>query len=115
MLPYDRRLTERSRQLRNKMTSAEQFLWSKLKEKQLGCWFYRQKPIGIYIADFYCHKAKLVIEVDGAQHLSSENAEYDKERNEYMASIGIKVLRFSNKQVLTSIEGVTKRIQKEIE
>jgi very-short-patch-repair endonuclease len=115
MLPYDRRLKERSQQLRNTMTSSEQILWSKLKGKQLGCWFYRQKPIGIYIADFYCHKVKLVIEVDGSQHISNENAKYDKERNEYMAGIGIRVLRFTNTKVLTNIKGVIEEIKKELD
>jgi len=63
------------------MTAAETFLWSKIRMKQVkGHWFYRQKPIGEYIADFYCPRAKLVIEVDGGQHFSSEIAEYDKAR-----------------------------------
>jgi len=115
MLPYDRRLTERSRQLRNDMTPAERFLWSKLKGKQLGCWFYRQKPVGIYIADFYCPSVKLVIEVDGGQHMHGKIVEYDKARNEYMSGIGLNIFRFSNGQVLTNIGEVIKRIKKELE
>ena len=114
MLPYDRRLRERSQQLRKEMTVAEKFLWSKIQSKKLGNWFYRQKPIGIYIADFYCHKAKLAVEVDGGQHLFPEALEYDRLRGEYMREIGITVIRFTNEQVLTKIEEVLKRIKKEL-
>ena len=115
MLPYDRRLKERSQQLRRDMTAAEEFLWSKIKAKQIkGCWFYRQKPVGEYIADFYCPKAKLVVEVDGGHHFSNETVEYDKVRNEYIAGMGLRVLRFTNKQVLTNIEAVLERIRKEV-
>ena len=68
-LPRDRRLKEYSRNLRKNMTNAEVLLWSKIRRKSLdGYQFYRQKIIGSYIVDFYCHKAKLVIEVDGGQH-----------------------------------------------
>jgi very-short-patch-repair endonuclease len=116
MLPYERRLKERSQQLRGGMTVAEMFLWSKIRMKQIkDCWFYRQKTVGEYIADFYCPKAKLVVEVDGGQHFSNEIAEYDKVRNEYMASLGLRVLRFTNIDVLTNIEGVIEAIERNIE
>ncbi len=97
------------------MTPAETFLWSKIRRRQIiDFWFYRQKPIGIYIADFYCPKAKLVIEVDGNQHLSDENVKYDKERKEYMKSIGLRVLRFKNAEILTNIDMVVGRIESEL-
>jgi very-short-patch-repair endonuclease len=115
MLPYDRKLKDRSQQLRKRMTAAETFLWSKIRMKQVkGHWFYRQKPVGEYIADFYCPKAKLVVEVDGGQHYSNEIVEYDKARNEYMKSLGLRVIRFTNKEVLTNIEGVVKTIERNI-
>jgi very-short-patch-repair endonuclease len=115
MLPYDGRLKERSQQLREDMTPAETFLWSKIRMKQLkSCWFYRQKPIGEYIADFYCPKAKLVVEVDGGQHFTDEIIDYDRVRNEYMASIGLTVLRFTNKEVLSNIAGVIEAIERNI-
>jgi very-short-patch-repair endonuclease len=115
MLPYDRRLKKRSQQLRRGMTVAEEFLWSKIRGKQIkGCWFYRQKPVGEYIADFYCPKAKLVVEVDGSQHFSNETVEYDKVRDKYMTGMGLRVLRFTNKQVLTNMEAVLERIKSEI-
>ena len=115
ILPYDKRLRDRSRQLRKDMTAAEMFLWSKIRMKQVnGYWFYRQRPIGIYIADFYCPRAKIVIEVDGGQHSENEAIEYDKARDEYMVSIGLKVLRFTNIEVLTNIEGVIEVIERHI-
>ena len=115
MLPYDRRLKERSQQLRGDMTAAERFLWSKLRMKQIkGYWFYRQKPVGEYVADFYCPKAKLVVEVDGGQHFTQEVIEYDRVRNEYMAGMGLRVLRFTNIEVLSNIEGVLEVIERKI-
>ena len=76
--------------------------------------FYRQKPIGGYITDFYCPKAKLVLEVDGGQHLTSDAIEYDKIRDEYMAITGLKVLRFINTDVMENIEGVVEEIEKNL-
>jgi len=113
MLPYNRKLAQPSRELRKNMTAAERFLWSKIRGKQIkGCWFYSQKPVGEYIADFYCPRAKLVIEVDGGQHYNDENIEYDKVRNQYMAGLGLKVLRFTNTEVLTNIDGVIEVIER---
>ncbi len=97
------------------MTAAEEFLWPKLKGKQLGYWFYRQKPVGIYIADFYCPHAKLVIEVDGGQHFSGEGLVYDKARNKYIESLGLRVLRFTNTEVLTNLQRVLEKIKKELD
>jgi very-short-patch-repair endonuclease len=113
MLPYNRKLTQPSRQLRKNMTAAERFLWSKIRGNQIkGCWFYSQKPVGEYIADFYCPNAKLVIEVDGGQHYSNENMEYDKVRSQHIESLGLKVIRFTNTEVLTNIDGVIEVIIK---
>ena len=115
MLPYDRKLRDRSRQLRKNMTAAERFLWSKIRGKQIKeCWFYSQKTIGEYIADFYCPRAKLVVEVDGGQHYYDENIEYDKVRNQYMACFGLKVLRFTTTEVLSNIEGVIETIERHV-
>jgi very-short-patch-repair endonuclease len=111
MESYDKNLKQRSRQLRNEMTNAERLLWSKLRMRQLNdLIFYRQKPIGEYIADFYCPKAKLVIEVDGGQHFSDDGAEYDKARDVYMTGLGLKVMRFTNNNVLANIDGVVGKI-----
>jgi very-short-patch-repair endonuclease len=93
------------------MTDAERLLWSKLRGKQLkGFQFYRQKIIGNYIADFYCPKLKVVIEVDGGQHYSAEGREKDKMRDDYMISAGITVLRFSDREVLGQINAVLEKI-----
>jgi very-short-patch-repair endonuclease len=89
------------------MTDAEIILWSKLRMKQLkGFQFFRQKPIGGYIADFFCMKAKIVIEIDGGQHFLDDVVEYDKSRDERLKSLGLKVLRFTNSEVKENIEGV---------
>lgn len=111
MLPYNKNLKQLSRQLRGNMTDTEGHLWAKIRMKQLeGYQFYRQKPIGGYIVDFYCPGAKLVIEVDGGQHFSDEAAEYDRIRDEQTRSLGLRVLRFTNTEVLTNIEGVIENI-----
>jgi len=89
------------------MTDAEIHLWSRLKNKKLnGYQFYRQKPIGNYIVDFYCPATKMVIEVDGGQHFYDDGIERDKERDVYINSLGLKVLRFTNVEVLKNMQGV---------
>ena len=93
------------------MTDAEKLLWSKIRGKQLsGLQFYRQKIIGNYIADFYCPKARLVIEIDGGQHYSNGGREKDRRRDDYMARTGITVLRFSDREVLQNLEAVLERL-----
>ena len=115
MLPYNRNLKPYSRQLRKNMTDAERLLWAKIRMKQLkGYQFYRQKPIGDYIVDFFCPRAKLIVEVDGSQHFSDETTEYDRIRDEYLSSLGLRVLRFTNTEVLTHIEGVVESIEEGI-
>jgi very-short-patch-repair endonuclease len=97
------------------MTAAEKFLWSKIRMKQVkGCWFYRQKTIGEYIADFYCPKARLVVEVDGGQHFTKDVSEYDRVRDKYMTGLGLRVIRFTNTEVLQNIQGVLETIGREI-
>jgi len=111
MLSYNKNLKEYSRELRKNMTDAERLLWPKLRGKQLeGLQFNRQKPIGNYIVDFYCLKAKLVIEVDGSQHYSNDGKQKDRIRDEYMVQHGLKVLRFSDRDVLKNIDGVVETI-----
>ena len=88
MLRYNPDLKQIARKLRAEMTDSEQRLWSRLRSKQLkGVQFYRQKPIGSYIVDFYAPKAKLVIEVDGSQNLDVNLAKQDEERDGYLAAI----------------------------
>jgi len=93
------------------MTDAEILLWSKLRSKQLkGYQFYRQKIIGSYIADFYCPKAKLVIEVDGSQHYGTDGKRKDKIRDDFMTREGVAVLRFSDREVLGNLDVVLEKI-----
>ena len=92
MLRYKAELKYRARQLRKDMTDSERILWSRLRGKQVsGVQFYRQKPIGNYMVDFFAPRTKLVIEVDGSQHFEGEQAEKDGQRDEYLASVGLKV------------------------
>jgi len=104
-------LFEKAKTLRNNLTPEEQLLWSKLNQNQIfSLRFKPQHPIRKYIADFYCHKLKLVIEVDGEIHNSIEAKEYDNGRNHEMEELGIKVIRFTNDQINMNIEGVIKTI-----
>jgi len=103
-----------ARRLRSEMTESEEKLWFRLRNKQLGIQFYRQKSIGNYIVDFYGPSAKLVIEVDGAQHLEAQHIESDRSRDTYLAEQGLKVLRFNNVQVFKHIEEVLAVIKNKI-
>ena len=104
VLRYDGKLKQAAHRLRNKMTHSEQLLWARLRGRQIqGIQFYRQKPIEVYIVDFYAPKAKLVVEVDGRQHLKLDHRENDARRDTYLAGAGLRVLRFSNAQVLDTV------------
>ena len=111
MQPYNKNLKQLSRDLRNNMTDAEKRLWSKLRAKQiLGLQFYRQKPLLNFIVDFYCPAANLVIECDGGQHFTDEGLDADSVRDEALAQLGLRVLRFDNKQVLAETDAVVEQI-----
>ena len=111
MLSYNKGLKEYSGALRRNMTDSERLLWSRIRGRQLkDCQFYRQKIIGNYIVDFYCSKAKLVIEVDGGQHYGSDGKQKDEVRDNYMAHLGLAVLRFSDREVLENLDGVVQVI-----
>ena len=111
MQPYNKNLKQPSRDLRNNMTDAEQLLWQRLRRKQiLGLQFYRQKPILNFIVDFYCFPAMLVIECDRGQHYTDEGLEADRVRDEALAQLGLRVLRFDNGQILTEIDGVVEQV-----
>lgn len=92
---------ERRRDLRRRQTRAEDLLWRQLRNRQCGnIKFRRQVGIGSYIADFYAHDEKLVVELDGSAHDTLEAQEYDAERDRYFQSLGLKILRFRNDQLL---------------
>lgn len=115
MLPYNRNLKPLARTLRSNMTDAEQRLWSRLRRKQvLDLQFYRQKPLAGYIADFYCAAAKLVIELDGAQHHEAAAQDWDRQRTAALQQLGLRVIRFDNRQVLLELEEVMNVIFAEV-
>lgn len=102
---------ERAKSLRQNMTDAENKLWELLKGKKiLGLRFRPQHPIDIFIADFYCHPIRLVIEVDGEIHNQSDKRAYDIGRSGELENWGIKVIRFTNKQIEQDIKTVEQGI-----
>ena len=98
---------EQARELRKNMTIQERKLWHILRNNAFyGLKFKRQVPIGNYVADFVCEQHNLIIELDGGQHNEPENIEKDKQRTEYLNSLGYKVLRFWNFEIEKNIDGV---------
>jgi very-short-patch-repair endonuclease len=111
MLPYEKQLKALSQNLRKNMTDAENTLWIRLRRKQLnGHHFYRQKIVGKYIVDFYCPKAGIAIELDGGQHYSEAGRAKDSKRDEVLTRMGLRVLRFSDRDVFENIDGVLRKI-----
>jgi len=116
MQPYNLKLKRNSRSLRSNMTDAEQLLWSHLRRQQiLGYTFNRQKPLGPYIVDFYCSAARLVVELDGGQHLEPTHAQADQARDAYLRQQGLQVLRFDDRQVLLEMAAVVEVIWAAVE
>ena len=109
--PYRRELVPRSKELRKEMTPQERRLWFDFL-RQYPIKFYRQRTIDRCIADFYCSKAKLVVEIDGSQHLTPEGMAYDEERTNILNSYGILVLRFSNAQIDQNFNSVCMQIDR---
>ena len=100
---------ERAFRLRRNMTSSEKLLWSKLKKKQIaGVRFRRQHPVSRYIVDFYCHTARLVVELDGKIHLAKKQS--DEERTKEIEKLGLQIIRFDNEEVELNIDQVVAKI-----
>lgn len=113
---YKNYLNRYAKSLRNASTYSEILLWNELKKKQiLNVQFNRQRPIGNYIADFYCAKAKLIIELDGITHHSEEQYDLDMIRQAELENMGYKVLRFSDEEVMNDRENVVREITVEVE
>ena len=112
--PYSRRLLPRARSLRRDPTAAEKKLWYVFL-RTLPQKFSRQKPLGRYIADFYCSKHRLVIELDGDSHYTDAAERYDAVRSLEMNYAGIRVIRFTNEDVLERFEGVCDQITRALE
>jgi len=112
IIKYNPKLTELARQLRNNATKSEVRLWQKLKRDQMyGYDFHRQKPIDEFIVDFFCNKLQLAIECDGYSHEILEVWEKDKRKTKILNNLGIRVLRFSDHQIMNDIENVLRAIE----
>jgi len=104
-------VVEIARRLRQNQTSAEEMLWACLRSRRLiGAKFRRQQPLGRYIADFYCHEARSAIEVQGGLHSHEDQREYDDIRQEVIEQLGIKILSFTNEEVMYNLEGTLSKI-----
>ena len=111
-----RDLKVRARMMRKHSTPAEDQLWQRLRRKRLaGFHFRRQHPIVRYIVDFYCAEARIVVEVDGAVHDRPGQEGYDMERQEFLESLGLRVMRFKNDEVMRGTDGVVKAIADALE
>ncbi len=104
IIPYNRKLRDRARKLRNNSTLTEVVFWNKIKNKRLGVEFHRQVPINNFIVDFYCHELKLAIEIDGESH--KNKVEYERERQRIIESYGVKFVRFGNDEVKRNMTAV---------
>ena len=115
-IPCSQELKNSARELRKNMTPAEKMLWYELlsKDNLEDLRFLRQKPIEDFIVDFYCSKLLLVIEIDGDSHFSDEAKGYDTNRTNVLEKYGIKVLRYTNREVINNFEGMAEDLQKQI-
>ncbi|MEK9630025.1 MAG: endonuclease domain-containing protein, partial [Nitrospinota bacterium] len=113
-IPYNSSLTEKARKLRKTPTPAEEKIWKGVLRGRnlMGLKFSRQKPLDEYIVDFYCSELLLAIEIDGDSHANQEL--YDDKRTQKLNSLGVTVLRYTNKEVMENIDGVYKDLKKRI-
>ena len=109
---YNPKLKEIAKHLRNHSTKAEIKLWTYLKGKQVVKYdFHRQKPIDNYIVDFFCNKLMLAIELDGYTHIFEEVVEKDKQKEQKLRELGVRILRFTDDEVMNNIEGILANIE----
>lgn len=112
---YSQNFKYSARKLRRNQTESEKLLWFRIRNKQIkGYQFFRQRPIGNYIVDFYCPKAKLVVEINGGQHFEEVNIKRDLIRDNFLKKLGLRVLRFTNLDILKNINSVSDKIYREI-
>ena len=104
---------QRSRELRREMTPAEKVLWEELRGSKLGVRFRRQQVIQGFIVDFYCHRAGLVIEVDGDVH--DLQKEEDERREKVLSALGLRIVRFGNDEVIRELSAVVGKIRELIQ
>lgn len=115
--PYSSHLKERAKELRGQPTPAEKLFWNSLRKMPFyeTVVFNRQKPIGNYITDFFCHQLQLIIEIDGDSHGPAHAQSKDAERTEFLESQGLTVLRFTNREVEENVEAVMVKVEAFIE
>ena len=106
---HNKKLVPLAKQLRRQMTREERRLWYEFL-RSYPVRFYRQKVLGKYIADFYCHKAKLVVELDGSQYYQEDETEKDRKRTNFLEEYGVKVIRIPNNEVSKNFQGVCEYI-----
>ena len=104
-----------AKRLRSELTGSEVIFWGLLKQYFSDYKFRRQHPISQYIADFYCHKLKIIVEIHGGIHLSNEVKNNDNVRDDFMESLGLKIIRFTNDEVCKNGEIVVKELREFIE
>ena len=112
-LHYYKSSFQNARKLRKEMTEQERKLWYRFL-RDYPVRFYRQRAIDNYIADFYCTEAKLIVEIDGSQHYSDEGEKCDLIRTKYFEALAIKVIRFTNNEVLNNLDSVLEKIKSEL-
>ena len=112
-LPYHHTLIPRAKELRREATRQENHLWYDFL-RTYPIRFQRQKTIDAFIADFYCYRAKLIIELDGAQHFTAQGTAYDQERTAILQRYGLEVIRFSNREVDENFESVCMEIDRKV-
>ena len=111
---YTKSASKNSKELRQNQTDTESILWHYLRNRSLNnIKFRRQVPIGKYIADFVCMEKRLVVELDGSQHLENNNLEYDEKRTQYLNSLGYKVIRIYNNDISKNINSILEYIIQE--
>jgi len=113
---YNPKLRQLARNLRNNSTLSEVLLWNELKGRQInGFQFFRQKPIGNFIVDFYCTKLKLVIEIDGDSHEIKKNQIRDKKKDQFLQSLGLSIIRIGDWDVKQNLSVVIEELVEKIE
>jgi type I site-specific restriction-modification system R (restriction) subunit/very-short-patch-repair endonuclease len=115
IIPYNPKLTERAKELRQNMTLGEVALWNEIKQRKLGFDFDRQRPIDNFIVDFYCKDLMLAIEIDGDSHSSDEAKRYDANRQDILESLGVRFMRFDDMLVRNQVEKVVAEIRQWID
>ena len=116
IIPYNPALKQLARKHRNNSTKSEIILWGELKGKFVGKYdFHRQKPLDNFIADFFCHELKLVIELDGSSHWLEETIQKDKVKELTLNKLGLNVLRFQDEEIVEHLESSIECIKKYIE